>query len=327
MYVFNGLESFPSELCGCAASIGKFDGIHAGHGLILDNLKSQAENRHIPAVVLTFDPPPIQIFRPDLHIRPLCTLERKLQLLEALLIDAVVVLPSAKEFFKQDAETFFNKIIVEKIKAKVLVEGMNFNFGNNRSGNADTLRDFGLKHGIETVLVEQLRLDNDNVVSSSGIRKMLEDGKIEQANELLYRPYQLCGTVVSGQQRGRTLGFPTANLSDIETVIPKAGVYASSVSISKTNGSKTIKTATTHIGLCPTFGVDELRVEVFIHDFNGDLYGQYLKVNLFSYLRGIIKYNSVDELVLAMKNDVAKSKEICDSKFALHKELFYGATS
>ena len=308
MRIFNGLESFPPELCGCAVSIGKFEGIHIGHLLILNRLKNHAGKQNIPAVVMTFDPPPIQVFRPDLNIRPLCTLERKLQLLEKLLIDAVVIIPSSKDFFKQDAESFMTEVLSEKLDAKVLVEGANFNFGNNRSGNADMLRSYGLKHGIETGIVEQVQL-GEHVVSSSGIREMLAEGKIEQVNELLFQPFQLCGEVVSGQQRGRTLGFPTANLSGIATVIPKSGIYASTVSIGETT-----KTATTHIGLCPTFGVQELRVEVFIHDFDGDLYGQHLKVNLFSYLRSIVKFDSADELVRAMKNDVLKSKEICSSK-------------
>jgi len=307
MRVLNGLESFPSELCNCAVSIGKFDGIHIGHLLILHRLKSRTCKLHIPSVVLTFDPPPIQVFRPDLHIRPLCTLERKLQLLESLLIDAVVVIPSSKEFFKQEAETFLEKILLKKLGARVLVEGTNFNFGNNRCGNADTLRSYGLKSKIETDIVEQVQL-GETVVSSSGIRTMLAEGKIEQVNELLYRNFQLCGKVISGQQRGRTLGFPTANLSGIETVIPKAGIYASSVCI-----GETIKAATTHIGICPTFGVQELRVEVFIHNFDGDLYGQCLKVNLFSYLRDIVKFDSADELVRTMKNDIVKSEEICNS--------------
>lgn len=307
MLVFHDLDSIPSSFRGAAVSIGKFDGMHLGHSLIVHRLKSHAGKLRAPAVVLTFDPPPISILRPDLGIRPICTLERKIELLRRFNVDALIVFRTTEEFLRQSAEDFFFDILRDRLQARIVVEGKNFSFGCDRSGNFETIRRYGKQAGIDVDIVEPLRL-GEVIVSSSEIRRLLTEGKIEQVNELMPLPFRLTGTVSDGEHRGRTLGFPTANLGGIQTILPKTGVYASVVSLDGRRYS-----ATTHLGGNPTFGESSPKVEVFLHDFSGDLYERRLDVDLLAYLREIIRFRSKDDLVRQMEFDVRQSREISES--------------
>jgi riboflavin kinase/FMN adenylyltransferase len=309
MQVITDINFFPEKFRGGVISIGKFDGMHLGHSLIIKRLKNRAEQRQLPAIILTFDQLPVTILRPDLNIQPICTLERKIELIRQFNVDALVVLRTDHELLHQSAKTFFFETIKEKLNAAAIVEGNNFCFGHDRLGTAGLIQQYGQQTGIEIDIVQPVRFDN-HLVSSSGIRQLIQEGNIEQAAKWMPQPYRLTGTVIQGDQRGRTLGFPTANLGNTETIIPKPGIYVTTATFDgKTFGS------TTHIGTNPTFHQSIPKIEVFIHDFNGDLYGKRIDVDFFVMLREIVRFGSAEELVQQMNLDIRQSQKILNPHF------------
>jgi len=296
--------ALPEALQGGAISIGKFDGMHLGHSLIVQRLKNHAGHRRIPAILVTFNPPPAVVLRPDDNLKPICTLERKIELIRNFHVDAVVVIQTTRELLQQSAETFFYETIQDRFQAKVVVAGRDFFFGRDRIGTPDVIRLYGQWTGIEVDIVDPLQIGEERV-SSSGIRHLIQAGQIERVNELMPSPYRMTGTVIVGEQRGRTLGFPTANLADVQTILPKQGVYATATWIAgKRYGS------TTHIGANPTFDVAEPKIEVFIHDFADDLYGKQIDVDFLALLREPVRFDSVEALVRQMREDVLWSRRI-----------------
>ncbi len=308
MQIIRNLDAIPDALRGGVVSLGKFDGIHPGHVQTIRCVQSRAAKLGVPAIVMTFDPPPVQVLRPNSELRSICTLTRKIELIQTLELDALVILPTTRELLEQSAEAFFFDMFQNKLNAKAIVEGRNFAFGRGQAGNARTLQLLGAETGIETDILASVCRDG-HVISSSGIRSLLRDGRIIEANELMLKPYRMTGTVKSGDRRGRTLGFPTANLSDVETVFPKRGLYATVTHI----GEKRYA-STTHIGPNPTFDVSSdasgERIETFVHDFSGDLYGRTLHVDFYAWLRGSIRFDSAEALVQQMKRDIGKSEDI-----------------
>jgi riboflavin kinase/FMN adenylyltransferase len=309
MQVITDINFFPEQFRGGVISIGKFDGMHLGHSLIIKRVKNHAEQRQLPAIILTFDPLPVTIIRPDLNIQPICTLERKIELIRQFKVDALVVLQTDHQLLRQNAETFFWETIKEKLNTAVIVEGNNFCFGHDRLGTAGLIRQYGQQTGIEIDIVESVQFNN-HPISSSGIRKLIQEGKVEQAAEWMPQPYRLTGTVIQGDQRGRTLGFPTANLGNTETIIPKPGIYVTTAIFDrKTFGS------TTHIGTNPTFHQSIPKIEIFVHDFSGDLYGKRMDVDFFATLREIVHFGSAEELIQQMNLDIRQSRKILTQYF------------
>jgi riboflavin kinase/FMN adenylyltransferase len=306
MQIITELAAFPESLQGGAVSIGKFDGMHLGHSLIVHRLKSYAHQRQIPAILVTFDPLPAALLLPDADQKPICTLERKIELIRHFHVDAVVVIPTTHELLQQSAETFFYETIQNRFHAKVVVEGQNFSFGRDRIGTPDVIRLYGQWTGIEVDIVNALQI-GEKRVSSSGIRQLIQNGHIESVNELMPLHYRMIGTVFVGDRRGRTLGFPTANLGKVQTIMPKHGIYATAAWLDgKRYGS------TTHIGTNPTFNVSVPKVEVFIHDFNEDIYGKRIEIDFLTYLREPIRFDSAESLVRQMHEDVWRSRRIFD---------------
>jgi len=304
MQIITELSAFPESLRGGAISIGKFDGMHLGHSLIIHRLNNHAQQRQIPAIVVTFDPLPAAVLQPDATLRPICTLERKIELIRTFHVDAVVVIPMTQELLQQSAETFFYETICNCFDARVVVEGSNFSFGRDRIGTPDVIRLYGQWTGIDVDIVAPLQIGEERV-SSSGIRRLLQAGQIERVNELMSPPYRMSGTVITGEQRGRTLGFPTANLGEVQTILPKHGIYATATWIEgKQYGS------TTHIGSNPTFDVAVPKIEVFVHDFAGDIYEKRIDIDFLSFLREPIRFDSAEWLVQQMHKDVARSRRI-----------------
>ena len=306
MQIITEPAAFPEALQGGAISIGKFDGMHLGHSLIVHRLKSYAHQRQFPAILVTFDPLPVAVLKPDADLKPICTLERKIELIRNFHVDAVVVIPTTHELLQQSAETFFYEMIQSRFHAKVVVAGRDFSFGRDRIGTPDVIRLYGQWTGIEVDIVDPLQIGEDRV-SSSGIRHLIQSGQLERVNELMPMPYRITGTVIVGEQRGRTLGFPTANLDDIQTILPKQGIYATVTWIEgKRYGS------TTHVGTNPTFDVSIPKIEVFVHDFAGDLYGKRIVVDFLTFLREPVRFDSVESLVRQMNEDVQRSRRISD---------------
>ena len=303
MQIIRNLDELPEELRAGAVSLGKFDGMHLGHVKTVRRLKSHAASRGVASVVVTFDPLPIQLLRPRQNLRTICTLARKLELIASLEPDAVIVLPTTLKLLEQSAETFFSDMFQSKLRAAVIVEGQNFNFGRNREGTVDTLREYGKRAGVEIDILDPVCVDG-HIVSSSGIRALLQNGQVEQANALMPQAYRMTGVVVAGDRRGRTLGFPTANFGDVETMIPGPGLYAT---VTHVEGKK--YASTTHVGPNRSFNATDSRIETFLHQFDGDLYGKNIDVDFHARLRDSIRFDSAEELVRQMHLDIQQSRQ------------------
>ena len=299
MEVITTIDRIPKHLCGGALAIGKFDGMHCGHTLIVSRLRDHAQKRGLPTIAMTFNPLPTQVLYPASDIRPLSTLEQKTELLAELGIDAMIVCLTDHGFLARTAEDFFENVLCKTLETQVIVEGRNFHFGHNRVGSPETLQNWCRETGITFEAVETIT-HNGEPVSSSRIRALLGSGALTSANELLSRPYRLTGKVVIGERRGHTLGFPTANLAEVETIVPQPGLYAATL---RHNGRQYM--AAVHIGDNPTFGQTPFKIEVFLLDFDGNLYGQTLRVDMLRRLRSVTKFANVDELVAQMYRDIA----------------------
>ena len=302
--VLRDLETFPAELRGCALSIGKFDGVHRGHVSILERLKTSSRVRRVPSVVFTFDPSPGELIRPHLAAPLLCTTARKVELISLFEPDAIFLFPTTREFLRKTAEEFFREIILDRFDARVLVEGGNFTFGANREGNIDLLHSLCLAHEVGLqVLPSVISLGRE--VSSSRVRSLVREGQIEAARGMLLQPYRFTGYVVHGEHRGRQLGFPTANLAGVQTIMPKEGLYAAMV-----HWEDQSRLAAVNIGGNPTFGVETFKIEIHLLDFSGDLYGKTLDVDFIARIRNVVKFESREQLLRQIDKDIENVRQV-----------------
>lgn len=284
---------------GGVISIGNFDGVHLGHASLLREVRRIADRLAVPAVVVVLDPHPATILRPDRAPARLTWIERRAERMATLGIDKLVVCPTTREFLQLTAEQFFRSLVAERLAAKAMVEGPNFFFGRDRGGDIATLGSLCQQSGIELRIVEPSRYAGQ-MVSSTRIRQLLEQGDVAGAALLLGTPYRIRGTVIGGARRGRAIGFPTANLGGVDVLVPGPGVYGGDVTI----GGKRL-TAAIHIGPNPTFDCDgSLKVEIHLLDYDGDLYGQQLLVDLLFRVRDIARFDSVETLVGQLNQDV-----------------------
>jgi riboflavin kinase/FMN adenylyltransferase len=298
------LSQLPPSLRGGAVSIGNFDGVHLGHARIARHLRRMADECNGPAVAFTFDPHPAQLLRPDATPLPLCTGEQKAQWLHQLGVDVTIAFPTDRDFLQWDAFTFFDRILCDGLDARGIVEGPDFHFGRGREGNIDTLRHFGKARNMGVEIVPPLELDGQ-VVSSSRIRAALAAGRVDEAARWLDRPHRVTGIVVHGAARGRTLGFPTANVESVRTLLPCEGIYAGRAWTDGRGWPAAIS-----LGPNPTFGEGALKVEVYLLDFDADLYDQPLAVDFLCRLRDIVRFDSVESLIVQMERDVAATRQI-----------------
>jgi riboflavin kinase / FMN adenylyltransferase len=300
------LRSFekPELYRGGYVSIGNFDGVHRGHQEIAQHLAERSRREGVPAVVLTFDPHPLALLRPS-HVPPsLTTLKQKAELLEQAGVTCVIAYPTDKDLLQLTPVEFVDSIIMRQLAAKGIVEGPNFCFGKDRKGDIDTLRDLCRDRNILLEVAEPVG-GARAMVSSSTIRSLIAAGKIAEAVKLLGHPYRIEGTVVAGARRGQQIGFPTANLMGIETLLPADGVYAG---VAKTKGRELA--AAINLGPNPTFQENARKVEVHLLEFSGDLYGDTLAVDLVDRVRDVRKFASRDELVDQIGKDVAAVREL-----------------
>ncbi len=314
------LSSLFENYRGGAVSIGNFDGVHIGHARLIERLHAHAEQIHGPAIVFTFDPHPAVLLNPDNPPRPLTWKNRKALLLGQLGVDVVLFFPTDTNFLEIPARDFFQEILVEQLQVKALVEGANFSFGKNREGNSENLKNWCAEAGVELEIVPSV-IKEGCVVSSSLIRKLISEGNVDLANQMITQPYRIRGMVVHGDARGRTLGFPTANLEAIDTILPGDGAYAARVELSaidpgNPNGGKIKKSyrAAVHIGPNATFNGHVKKVEVNIIDFSGDIYGKTLKVDFFSKIRNIVKFPDKKQLI----DQLFRDRELVISKVPLN---------
>lgn len=303
MIVQRGFEQ-PSDWRGGQLSIGNFDGVHRGHQAILRELVRQARAAGGPAVVLTFDPHPISILAPA-HAPPtLTTLARKTELIARCGVDCLIVYPTSTELLSLTPEEFFQRIVRGTLEARGLVEGPNFFFGRDRRGNVAVLRDFCHGAGM-SLRVAPPAVQDGETISSSAIRRAIAAGEVGRAVAMLGHPYEIEGEVVTGAKRGRDIGFPTANLAAVATLLPPNGVYAGWATV---DGSP--YAAAVHLGPNPTFGEQDRKLEVHLIGYSGDLYGQRLAVELLDRVRETRKFDGLAALKSQLAADVARVKEL-----------------
>jgi riboflavin kinase/FMN adenylyltransferase len=291
----------PQTCRGGILTVGNFDGVHKGHALLLERAKALAAPHQAPAVAVTFDPHPLALLRPEQFEPMLSRVEDRARWLHEAGADHVVVLQTDPSLLSLTAEEFFQRVIRENLAAIGLVEGPNFGFGRKREGNLDTLARLCEAAGITLDVVPPLQIDG-NVVSSSRIRKSLLAGNVAAATRGLGRPYCLTGVVGVGQRRGQSLGFPTANLTQVTTLIPGDGVYAVRAWERESVGAWA---AAANIGPNPTFGEQVRKIEVHLIGFNGDLYGKTLTIEFSARLRDTRRFESVADLLEQIKLDIA----------------------
>lgn len=302
--LLRSLADFPSSLRGGAVAIGNFDGVHRGHARIIERLLARAKEVGGAAIVFTFDPHPVRLLRPEHAPPPLTWTDRKGDLLAQLGVAAMIAYPTDEALLALSPQKFFDRIVRETLAAKAMVEGPNFYFGHHRAGTIEVLRDLCTKAKLSLDIVEPLMMDGD-VVSSSRVRKLVQTGDIAQAAALLTQPYRIRGMVTHGAGRGAKLGFPTANLDAIDTLLPAPGIYAGRAILPGQTWPAAI-----HLGPVPTFGEQAIKVEVHLIGFTGSLYGQPMEVDFLARLRDIRRFVSFDELKAQLRDDIASAKKI-----------------
>jgi riboflavin kinase / FMN adenylyltransferase len=288
-----------------AVTIGVYDGVHRGHQRVLEDLRTAGAAIGVHRrVVLTFDRHPASLVDPERAPKMLTTIKRRIEILDSLGVDVVGVLPF-DEVRKMRPEGFVRRVLVEVLHARLVVVGSNFRFGVDRSGGIDTLRAEGDRNGFDVDAVDLLRGDGDTL-SSTAIRAMLERGAVTDAAGALGRPYELEGTVVTGDGRGQTLGFPTANL-DVpgELLLPADGVYAVTADVNDRQHR-----AVTNIGVRPTFAGSDRIVEAYLLDEVPDLYGRSLRLRFIDRIRDEIRFDDPSLLVEQIRRDVATTRSI-----------------
>jgi riboflavin kinase/FMN adenylyltransferase len=292
-------------------TIGNFDGVHRGHRELIEAAARAARDVGGPAVAVTFDPPPAALLYPQPEkATPLTTLRDRSALLHAAGVDHVVILKTDAGLLSLSPEAFFEEVITRVFAAKAVVEGYNFHFGRGRTGDTRLLRSLCESAGIRFVEVAPVTVSGAPV-SSSRIRRLLHDGEVAAAAELFGRWYSLRGIVVPGARRGRTIGFPTANLEEVMTVIPGPGVYAVRARIDRASQvGEAWMPAAANIGPNPTFGDTARKLEVHLLDYAGDLYGQTLRIEFVARLRDIRTFAGVEELVEQLRVDIAQTRAI-----------------
>lgn len=287
-------------------AIGNFDGVHLGHRAMLATLNDAARRLHAPPWVFTFDPHPLTLLRPDLRLPILTTIPRRLELLADQGVEGVLLYPTDHALLQQSAREFFDSVLLGRLATRGLVEGPNFTFGRHREGTVDTLREYCATSGIDlTIVPPSLSDETGEMTSSTSIRRLIEAGELRGAHRALGSPYQVQGTVATGAARGRTIGFPTANLEGIATVLPRDGVYAGRLRI---DGQW--RASALNLGPNPTFQEGRRKFEVHVLDFTGDLYGQTLTFEFVDRLRDTRPFASVDDLKSQLARDIARTRDL-----------------
>ena len=301
---------------GSSIALGVFDGMHRGHRSLIDvAVRSGVSGGFLP-VLVTFDPHPVEVIRPGTHPVRLTSLEHRAELAGELGVEATFALPFDRQIASWEPEEFVDLVIVDKLHAGSVTVGPNFSFGRKAAGTPEVMRELCAERGIVCHIVEMAQSGGDTI-SSSRIRTLLDAGRVAEAAQLLDRPHQVSGPVVHGAGRGgRDLGYPTANLQlEDYTAIPADGVYAGWFTITDegavdgTMEPRVRYPAAISVGTNPTFGDADRSVEAFVLDQNADLYGRAATVEFVEHVREMVKFNSVDELLDAMGNDVIRTRE------------------
>lgn len=290
----------PDYIKGCAIAIGNFDGIHKGHREIISQLKSYASKQNIPTAILTFEPHPIALFNPEAKNYRITPEPSKIRILEKTDIDYLLIAEFNNSFAKISAHDFIENILHQQLEVKAVFTGKDFIFGHNRSGNSPLLEVKSEEFNFYYTAISNVNDNSEIRYSSSRVRELLHNGEVETANKMLGYNFAISGEVLKGRQDGRKLGFPTANLSIEGFATPKFGVYSGIVTLE--NGERYI--AAVNIGISPTFNETSVFLEAHILDFNSDIYGKTIHVELLNYIREEEKFDNLDELKKQIKKDI-----------------------
>jgi riboflavin kinase / FMN adenylyltransferase len=304
MHIIRQLADLPTAARNGAVSIGNFDGVHLGHAAIVRRLLERAEAVGGPAVVFTFDPHPVRLLRPDQCPPPLTWTERKAELLASLGVDWIVAYPTDESLLNLSAQQFFDQIIRGALAARAVVEGPNFYFGHNREGTIERLRELTAAAHITLDVVPPVEVDGA-IVSSSRVRALIAAGQVDEAAKLLGTPYRIRGMVTHGAGRGAKIGFPTANLAAIETLLPAQGVYAGRAWAEGQSWPTAM-----NLGPSPTFDDQRVRIEAHLIGRSEPLYGQPLEVDFLARLRDIRPFPSPEALTKQLADDVQQAKQL-----------------
>lgn len=304
MPIIRDIQQLPETARGGAVAIGNFDGVHLGHLQIVERLLERAEQVGGPAIVFTFDPHPVRILRPEQCPPPLTWTQRKAQLLAEHGVYKIIAYPTDEALLNLSAENFFKKIVCETLDAKAMVEGPNFFFGHNREGDVKRLAELAENAGITLDVVQPFERDGQ-LVSSSLVRRLVAEGEVAHAAELLSAPYRIRGMVTHGAGRGAKLGFATANLEAVDTLLPKPGVYAGRAWVDSEP-----HVAAVSLGPNPTFDQSQLKVEVHLLDYEETIYGLPLEVEFLARLRDMIAFDSQEDLIVQLQKDIRQVRKL-----------------
>jgi len=295
----------PAWLVHPVLALGNFDGLHRGHLKIVERVRRGAAEHGGTPMAMTFDPHPSRIVRPDKAPPLLMSKAQRLEALDRAGIAAVAVVRFTTELSHWDPETFVRTVLVDWLRVSEVWVGANFLFGHDRSGNFSTLRTLGQRYGFRADKIDPVRY-KEFVVSSTRIRRLVAEGRMDEAGALLGHPYYIDGTVVAGKRRGRELGFPTANLQTENELLPPNGVYATTTTI-----DGVVHASLTNVGVRPTFG-DTVKpiIEAYVLGFNGDLYGRPLRLGFVQRLRDERKFEDVDALRTQMEADRRRAERL-----------------
>ena len=308
MRLFRHIASVPDDARGAVVAIGNFDGLHRGHQVVIGKARAQADAEGRSLALLTFRPHPRRFFRPDEEPFRLTPFRAKVRAIAALGVDTLLVCRFDAKMAAITADEFVEKLLHQGIGAAHVVVGHDFAFGNKRGGNPALLRARGSEFGFDVTIVEPVTDANDEIYSSSVIRQYLQDGQPQRAAQLLGRLWEIEGRVLTGDQRGRTIGFPTANIDPIEYVRPARGVY--SVRAGVPTGAETQWfDGVANLGVRPTVDGSRLLLETHLFDFSGDLYGMYLRVALVEHLRAERKFENFEALKRQIDADSRQARE------------------
>ena len=302
MRIVQGLESFPPDAPASVVALGVFDGVHIGHRAILGTAVARGRAAGLEPLACTFDPHPMEVLQPERAPRPITPLQERLALIGETGVTATVVLRFTRELAAVEPEAFVKDVLLGRLRAREIVVGYNHRFGRGARGDARLLEDLAGRLGFQAHVVPPTTVDGV-AVSSSGIRTALHRGDLPAATRALGRPYAIAGTVTAGAGRGRTLGFPTANIAPDRPLLVERGVYLGRVYLEDGR-----HVAVVNVGVRPTFGETTLAVEAHLLDFSGDLYGRQVRLEFLERLREEMRFPSVEALKAQVARDIEAAR-------------------
>lgn len=302
--IVSDYQAVPEQARNASVALGNFDGVHAGHRAVIGSAADYAQAMKLPLAVLIFEPPPRRFFQPDSEPFRIMRPEKRRETLSALGVDVVFELPFNKAMSQMSPQTFVEDVLLDGLALRHLSVGFDFRFGKGREGDTTTLKSLSKEHGFSLSVLERVT-DGEAKISSTAIRTALQEGRPGEASQLLGTYWTADGFIEHGEKRGRTLGFPTANLKLGNLIHPRHGIYAVWTRI---EGETGWRPGVANFGRTPTTGVRDPLLEVFLFDFDGDLYDKKIEVAFVSFLRSEEKFDTLDALVVQMHRDVEAAR-------------------